>query len=305
MSLFFATETTEPSLIDQVEPSRPLTDFLIDWLGLDPESLTAGLLGRLIEPILQFLLIVVLAVLVLWLLRRFGGRLVKRLAGEVASTSPRGAQRIETLASLGSNVAGVVVWTIAIVTILGTVFGLNLGPFLAGAGIVGIAVGFGAQDLVRDMISGLFMMLEDQYGVGDIIDAGDATGTVERMGIRTTRLRDDNGTLWHVPNGAIRRVGNMSQEWSRAVLDVAIAGDSDLENAIAVIRETATAVSEDSAYKHLFLSPPEILGVESVGADILSIRLVVKTRAGEQWTVSRELRMRIKRALDTVGITTG
>lgn len=213
-----------------------------------------------------------------------------------------GRQRVETLAGLVSNVTGAVAWTIAIVTILGSVFGLNLGPLVAGAGFLGIALGFGAQDLVRDMISGLFMMLEDQYGVGDIIDAGDATGTVEQLGIRTTKIRDDNGTLWHIPNGAIRRVGNMSQEWSRAVLDVGVAADADMGAATRIIETVAREMAEEPAFRNLFLSAPQILGVEAVDNDRVELRLVVKTLAGEQWTVSRELRRRIKVALDEAGI---
>lgn len=297
---WLSTEVSIP--IEQVDPSRPLTDFVVDWLGLDRDSFAASLLGTIVEPTLQILLILTLAWALLWLFRRFGGRLVKRVAGDVGVSAPRRAQRIETLASVASNVAGVVVWTTAVVTILGTVFGVNLGPFLAGAGIVGIAIGFGAQDLVRDTISGLFMMMEDQYGVGDIIDVGDATGTVERMGIRSTRIRDDNGTLWHVPNGAIRRVGNMSQEWSRAVLDVEIGAAADVDQASRIIEEVAREVASDPAYRELMLGEPDNLGVESILADRIVLRMVAKTRAGEQWAVSRELRRRIKLALDAEGV---
>jgi small conductance mechanosensitive channel len=123
------------------------------------------------------------------------------------------------LARVLSNVTTIVIWGAAFLA-MAQVFGVNVWPLLASAGIVSIAIAFGAQDLVKDMISGLFMMVEDQYGVGDVIDVGEASGTVEDISIRTTRIRDDNGTLWHVPNGEIRRVGNMSQDWSRALLDI-------------------------------------------------------------------------------------
>ncbi|HEX3212059.1 MAG TPA: mechanosensitive ion channel family protein, partial [Actinomycetota bacterium] len=145
--------------------------------------------------------------------------------GEIPSL--RRVQRAETVGALLASVASFGIWTLAGLMALGTL-GLDLGPLIAGAGIVGVAVGFGSQNLVRDFISGVFMLMEDQYGVGDVVDAGPATGTVEGVGLRTTRLRDVNGTLWHIPNGEIRRVGNRSQGWARALVDVEVAYSTDL-----------------------------------------------------------------------------
>ena len=147
--------------------------------------------------------------------------------GEIPSL--RRVQRAETVGALLASVASFGIWTLAALMALGTL-GLDLGPLIAGAGIVGVAIGFGSQNLVRDFISGIFMLMEDQYGVGDVVDAGPATGTVEGVGLRTTRLRDVNGTLWHIPNGEIRRVGNRSQGWARALVDVEVAYSTDLDD---------------------------------------------------------------------------
>jgi small conductance mechanosensitive channel len=178
--------------------------------------------------------------------------------------------------------------------------GINLGPLLAGAGILGIALGFGSQSLVRDFLSGMFILIEDQFGVGDIVSLDMQTdGVVEAVSLRSTRVRSVDGTLWHVPNGEIRRVGNMSQHWSRALLDIEVAYSTDLEQAQAVIREVAEAYwKEDPAV----LDQPEVWGVEAFGASGITIRLVVKTTPSEQWRVSRALRQRLKSAFDSAGI---
>ena len=146
------------------------------------------------------------------------------------------------------------------------------------------------------------MILEDQYGVGDVIDAGEASGTVESVGLRTTRLRDVEGVVWHVRNGEIMRVGNMSQGWSRSLLDIDVAYDSDLDLATTTITQTAESLRSDPAFTDAILEAPEVWGVQALGADGITLRLVVKTVPLEQWRVSRELRRRIKDALDAVGI---
>ena len=192
-------------------------------------------------------ILVILAVA--FVARRVLGRVIQRLVTGVqgkasavtATHSPavttglRGGRRADTIAALLRSISGFAIWTIAGFMVLGEL-GLNLGPLIAGAGIVGIAIGFGAQNLVRDFVSGIFMLAEDQYGVGDVIDAGPATGTVEAVSLRTTRLRDVNGTVWHLPNGHIQRVGNKSQHWSRALLDVEVSYQTDVALASEVIK---------------------------------------------------------------------
>jgi small-conductance mechanosensitive channel len=225
-------------------------------------------------------------------------RILNRLLGRIINGK---ARRVETVAALIRSVVSASVWTIAVLMALSEL-GLNLGPLIAGAGIVGVAVGFGAQNLVRDFLSGLFMLMEDQYGVGDVIDAGPATGTVETISLRTTRIRDVNGTVWHLPNGHIERVGNKSQLWSRALLDVDVSYQTDIAHATEVIKRTAQSMCEDPAFAESILSEPEVWGVENLGLDSVSIRLVLKTAPNDQFKVTRELRARIKVAFDEAGI---
>ena len=165
-----------------------------------------------------------------------------------------------------------------------------------------MALGFGAQSLVRDFLSGIFMLIEDQYGVGDVVDLGEASGTVEAVTLRVTRLRDQNGTVWHVPNGEILRVGNKSQQWARAVLDIAVSPQADLERAAQVIGTAAEQVWELAEAAPDVLGSPEVLGIEYLGPDAATIRVQGKTRPGAQWRVSRLLRVRIAEALAEAGI---
>jgi small conductance mechanosensitive channel len=235
---------------------------------------------------------------------------VQERVGAVRTTAPaallqthehslRAEQRIEALTSVLRSVASFVIYAVAAFMVLSEV-GIDLGPLLAGAGVVGVALGFGSQSLVRDFLSGIFILVEDQFGVGDIIDLdGRTAGVVDAVSLRTTRLRAVDGTLWHVPNGDIRRVGNTSQHWSRSLIDVQVAYDTDLDHAQAVIAETACAVAADDRD---VLEEPEVWGVEQLGEDGVVLRLVVKTRPTEQYRVSRELRQRIKEAFDREGI---
>jgi small-conductance mechanosensitive channel len=307
----------DPEDIFTGDPSRPITELLAEWFGDGP---LVELLGIAIDAIAQVLLIVVVASVALWLLRRAidrgvarasdpdapRGRRLRRRVGlsdsSPATFSARRAQRAEAIGALARSILGVVVWSIAVFTILGTTFAINLGPLVAGAGILGIAIGFGAQDLVKDFLSGVFMLIEDQYGVGDIIDVGEATGVVEGVTLRTTRIRDVTGTLWHVPNGEIARVGNKSQKWSRAILDVGVAYSTDIDTAIALIERVAVEMSEEDGYREQFLDAPDVWGVEALGADSVDIRLVIKTEPAKQFAIARELRRRIKAAFDTAGI---
>jgi small conductance mechanosensitive channel len=180
--------------------------------------------------------------------------------------------------------------------------GVNIAPIIASAGILGIALGFGAQSLVKDFLSGVFMIFEDQYGVGDVVDVGEAIGTVEAVTLRVTRLRDLNGTVWYVPNGEILRVGNMSQNWSRAVLDVSVGYGEDLGRVTRVLKEVAHDLWEDEEYSELIIEEPEVTGVEMLAADSVNLRVLIKTRPLEQWAVAREMRQRIKARFDHEGI---
>ena len=228
-----------------------------------------------------------------------------RGSGEVVEAAPllteRRRQRTETIGSVLRSVTSITVFTVATSRVLAEL-GFDLGPLIASAGVVGVALGFGAQNVVKDFLNGMFMILEDQYGVGDAIDAGEASGIVEAVGLRTTRLRSVDGTVWHIRNGEIIRIGNMSQGWSRALLDVSVAYDTDTDLATRTIKAVADSVWQDPVLGLVVLEEPEVWGVENLGVDGIAIRLVVKTAPLEQWTVARELRKRIKAAFAENGI---
>ena len=218
---------------------------------------------------------------------------------ETQEVSVRATQLIEALATVLRSVVTFVIAVVATLLILGEL-GFNLAPLLAGAGIVGIALGFGSQTLVRDFLSGFFILVEDQFGVGDIVDLETGvTGVVEAVSLRTTRLRSVDGTVWHMPNGEIRRVGNMSQHWSRALLDLEVAYETDIPHARGIIQRVADGVWREDPH---VLEEPELWGVEDLGMYGIKIRLVVKTTASEQYRVSCELRERLKAAFDEEGI---
>lgn len=215
---------------------------------------------------------------------------------DTGGVNMRAAARAQTIGIVLRSLCTGLIWTFAFIYVLGAL-GLDLGPLLAGAGVAGVALGFGAQSLVRDFLSGTFMLIEDQFGVGDVVDVGEATGTVEQVTLRTTRLRDANGTVWHVPNGQILRVGNKSQQWARAVVDVQVDPSADLERAADVILAAAEDVWGRDDARADVLDRPEVLGIEYLGPDAATIRVQGKTRPGAQWRVSRLLRVRISEAL--------
>jgi small conductance mechanosensitive channel len=218
---------------------------------------------------------------------------------EPTEESLRAQQRMSALTSVLRSISTAVIFTIAGFLIVGE-FGVDLAPLLAGAGIVGIALGFGAQSLVKDFLSGMFILVEDQFGVGDIVDLDQQTsGTVEAVSLRTTRLRSVDGTVWHVPNGDIRRIGNKSQHWSRALLDIEVGYETDIEQAKGVIKRVADTLWHE---REDILEAPEVWGVERLGPTSIVIRLVVKTRPADQYDVSRQLRQRLKEAFDAEGI---
>jgi small conductance mechanosensitive channel len=224
--------------------------------------------------------------------------------GDPAVMLERRRQRAETVGSIARSITSIVVFGIAFVTILGEL-GINLAPIVASAGVIGLAVGFGAQNLVKDFLSGIFMLLEDQYGVGDVIDVGPATGTVESVSLRTTRLRDVEGSVWYVRNGEITRVANKSQNWSRAVLDIPLGYETDVAHARDVLKRTADELWADPRWAAVVIEEPEVWGVEQMASDGYSIRLVVKTLPMRQADLARELRQRIRAALIAEGIELG
>jgi small conductance mechanosensitive channel len=236
-------------------------------------------------------------------IQKLGDRATALVAEPIGITEndPRRQARLDSISLVVGSTASVIIWTIAVITALGET-GVNLGPLIAGAGIAGVALGFGAQSLVKDCIAGLFMLLEDQYGVGDVVDLDEATGVVEKISLRTTVLRGVDGTVWHVPNGYVTRVGNRSQLWSVALVDVSVAYHSDLAAARQVILDCATELIESEEWSDVVIDPPQLLGVEALGADGITIRVTVKVKPGAQWALQRALREALKAALDDAGI---
>ena len=263
----------------------------------------------IVSTTLKIALILLLATVARYLLHRLVNRIVDgaataRLPRRAAAGAPpapaapvRRAQRARTIGSVLRSIISVIVLSIAAIMVLSE-FGVNLGPILASAGIVGVAVGFGAQNLVRDFLSGMFMLLEDQYGVGDIVDLGEAIGTVEAVGLRITTLRDVNGTVWYVRNGEILRVGNKSQGYAVAVVDIPVAHSADIAEAIELIGTISQErVAREDLAGHV-LEPVEVLGVERVGPEGVTLRVTVKVAPGRQWLVQRALNAALTDAFD-------
>ena len=246
---------------------------MVGWLGQDWQSQAVTWLVT--KPI-SILVLVLMAVALRWFLHRVINRLVHRAAegpadpdaapppGAASSRralrSGRRVQRAETMGSLLKSIASIVIFTVFGITAIAEL-GYPVGPLIASAGVVGVALGFGAQSLVKDFLSGIFMIFEDQYGVGDVVDLGEAGGTVEAVGLRVTRLRDVEGTVWYVRNGEIIRVGNQSQNWARTVLDIPVALDQDLHRVQQVLKDVAHDLWVDEDYKHLVIEEPEVWGV--------------------------------------------
>ena len=269
---------------------------------------------------LKLAALLVLAVVVRYLVHRMIDRLVMRAAqtepperllgsrraakvvlGGTGIYSERRALRATTLGSLLKSIVTAVIGVIVVVMAL-DILGYPIGPLLASAGIAGVALGFGAQNLVKDFLSGIFMLLEDQYGVGDVIDMGEATGTVEAVGLRVTRLRSVDGTVWYVRNGEVVRVGNSSHGWARTVLDVRIAYDEDIARVERLLADLVAEFAADPEWERYVLEEPEVWGVENLAADSVVLRVVVKTQPLQQWKIARELRERIKRVFDAESV---
>jgi small conductance mechanosensitive channel len=275
----------------------------------------------LIAKPLAILGLVLVAAITRWVLHRLIDRLANRAAAglptpmlrnkrekaqtnaslSTAMAAGRRVQRAKTMASLLKNVTSIVILVVFGIMIIAEL-GYPIGPLLASAGIVGVAIGFGAQNLVADFFAGICMIFEDQYGVGDAVDLGEAVGTVEAVGLRVTRLRDVEGTVWYVRNGQILRVGNQSQNWARTVLDIPVSHSQDLLKVQQVLRDVAHDLWDDEDYKGRILEEPEVWGVQELTPEWITVRVVLKTAPLEQWGIAREMRQRIKGRFDYEGI---
>ena len=254
----------------------------------------------------RILFIVILTLIVRWFLHRLINKVVAGATsnpvtklmnrGAAAAAADRSGQRARTLGSVLRSLCTAIVGVTAAIMVLAE-FGVDLAPILASAGIIGVAVGFGAQNLVKDFLSGMFMLLEDQYGVGDIVDVGQASGTVETVGLRITTLRDVNGTLWYVRNGEILRVGNKSQGFAVAVVDVPVAHGTDVAETTMTASRVAQERVEQPDIADDVLEEVQTLGIESVTAEKLTLRLTVRVHPGRQFAVQRALNAALSDAL--------
>jgi len=306
----FAAPSPTPD-VPTIDEVKDTAEHWFDWmLGAPLQSLVAIVAG------------VVLLAVTRWLITRTvrsvvsGGAKVRHQAKRLLLKTPvhaaldpdsdplavaRRVQRAETMGSVLRSTSALVIG-ILVVTAIANINDWDLGPVLASAGVLGVALGFGAQTLVKDWLSGLFMLIEDQYGVGDVVNLGEASGVVEAIGLRVTQVRDLSGTLWYVRNGEVLRVGNMTQGWSRALVEVQVPPDADVDRAIEVLREAAAEVAADPELNRYVLADPEVTGFEDLRAEAVTLRTIIKVAPAQQWAVQRALRGMIRERFATAGI---
>ena len=320
-----ATSTPDPTDLVLPDPEA-LTEAVLSTCTSSNDvicPLVEGVLPKGWAPFAAWLITIVLILAGAFVLRKLVLRLIERITRKAAQgvlpeklrarsgqqtdaaqvlLTERRRQRAETMGSVLRHIATIVIMGTAFLMVLAR-FGMNLAPLLTSVGILGIAIGFGAQELVKDFISGMFMLLEDQYGVGDIIDAGPATGTVEAITLRITRLRDADGRVWYIRNGTITRVGNESQGWSRALVNVPVPYDADIDEIRDLLKGIANGLWEEPGMRDLVIvEEPRVYALEQVSDSAMIFQVTVKTMPGKNDEVARELRVRIKQALDERGV---
>lgn len=287
------------------------------------ESLPEGFAW--LEIPLRLVLTVAVGSIVLWLVRASITRAVhrvdkgrtllrqraKRFIARGGKYSPpttdpliaaRRTLRTNTLASVLRSAATLVI-VLVVVTVILTVLSIDLAPLIASAGIVGVALGFGAQSLVKDYFSGIAILVEDQYGIGDVIEVGDVSGTVEEVGLRVTQVRDFDGTLWYLRNGELLRVGNRTQGWSRAIVEVRVKPDEDISRVQNALRVAGARVTEESELSTVILGSAVVTGIEELTGTSALLRIIVKTAPARQWEVARALREAVREVLASEGIS--
>jgi small conductance mechanosensitive channel len=277
-----------------------LYDLLV-WVGID--HATARHLQEVVVKPVAVVIIFLVALAVGW----FGSRIIRRWIGAVArramgrTDSPRAAARAVTITAMVANIWRVVIGVIAVFVALGTI-GINLTPLLAGATVVGATIGFGAQSMVRDLLAGFLLIIEDQFDIGDTLTVGTTSGTVEDLSLRVTRLRGADGTIWFVPNGEIRTLANLSRGWAEAMVDVPVPAAADVDDLLAAATEAAEAVAGDSRYASSCLAPPRLWGVVAIDADTMTTRISIRTPTADRERVGRALREEVVRRLHALHV---
>lgn len=262
------------------------TDAIVRWL------LSSGI---------RVVVIVVGAFVVIKLASFITRRVERAFDDSDPDTMSEREKQAATLGKVIRNVIRILVWGVALLMLLKE-FGIEIGPILAGVGIVGLAVGFGAQSMVKDFLSGMFVLIENQYNVGDVIRVGGVAGLVEKVTLRATTLRDVEGKVHIVPNGAIDVVTNMTKQFSRFVLDIGVAYKEDVDHVMAVLKEVGDELAGDPDFASMITEPLEVLGVQDFADSAVVIRVMFTTVPVKQWTVGREFRRRVKKAFDAKGI---
>jgi small-conductance mechanosensitive channel len=265
---------------------------------------------KFIDTIIPWLLdhgvIIAVIAIAAWLLNIILSKIIRK-AVRIAVVADPGLppedekKRENTLIRIFNGALGIVITIIALMMILQET-GLEIGPLLAGAGIIGLAFGFGGQYLIRDIITGLFIILENQYRIGDVVNIDSTSGSVEDISLRLTTLRDLNGTIHYIPHGDVKRVSNLSKKFARINLDIGIAYNSNLEHVIEVINRTGTELAEDPAYKDFIISPPKFLRVNDFADSAIIVKILGETKPLKQWELTGELRKRLKIAFDRENI---
>ncbi|MGW5449126.1 mechanosensitive ion channel domain-containing protein [Streptomyces asiaticus] len=296
-----ADSTPRPTTLDDAQKSATNAAGWVEenwstWLGIG----------------LRIALILIIAFVLRSVVRRAITKLIERMnrtaqavdgtaLGGLLVNVERRRQRSAAIGSVLRSVASFLIMGTAGLMIL-SALEINLAPLLASAGVAGVAIGFGARNLVTDFLSGVFMILEDQYGVGDTVDAGVASGEVIEVGLRVTKLRGDNGEIWYVRNGEVKRIGNLSQGWATAALNVQVRAEEDLEQVRAVITQVGVDMAKEEPWNERLWEPIEVLGLDAVYLDSMIVRVSARTMPGKALGVERELRWRIKKALNEAGI---
>ena len=258
------------------------------------------------SEVFQSFALVIIALVVWWLIRLAGRRWIAKVDRRAAAAiddhhRQERAQRLNTLWSVGEVVATIVTLALVVLTLM-AIWGIPIAPLVAAAGVIGIAVGFGAQDFVRDVIAGFFIVLEDQYSIGDVVKIVGVSGTVEQIRLRTTVLRDLDGHAHHVPNGEIKVASNLTAGFSRVVVDLGVAYKENVDHVIEVVNDEIDRFAVDPDWEASFLEAPEVLGVNELADWAVEIRVLLTVRADDRWLVKREFLRRIKIRFDADGI---
>ena len=252
-----------------------------------------------VKAFTKIALIIIFSIIFVRVIVFFTNKIRKLIVKSSLVNDERVALRAKTITGIINSLIIAFISTISVILILGEL-GINVAPIIAGAGVLGLAISFGAQNLVKDVITGFFILLEDQYGVGDIIKIDSHAGTVESMNMRTTILRDIEGNVHIIPNGEIKQVIVMTKHWSRALIDIQVFYKQDLQKIFSIINEEANKLFTDRS--DIIIESPEILGIDSIDSNGVTIRIIMKTKPAEQWTVSREFRKRVIERFNEAGI---